>query len=156
MWKIERGPKILYWQLPYKPCREQETRRTFDFINKNLEDTKIQIAFNTKKTRSFFPNKDPVEKSLQSNVVYKYNCGSCEKLYIGETVRHLSTRIAEHHKGQPTATEVTKHEHEFKEENFTVLLRTKHTKIAEAIILKQEAVNKILNENSRQTPIYLF
>ena len=33
---------------------------------------------------------------LCSNVVYKYQCAQCGALYVGETIRHLKTRSAEH------------------------------------------------------------
>ena len=39
-------------------------------------------------------NTVPVE--LRSNVVYKFTCVSCNSCYVGETSRHLSTRIREH------------------------------------------------------------
>ena len=43
-----------------------------------------------------FNVKDPIPKSLKSFVVYKFVCPGCNACYIGETTRHLSTRIKEH------------------------------------------------------------
>ena len=40
--------------------------------------------------------KDTVPRSLRSNVVYKFNCAECNSAYVGETSRHLSTRVREH------------------------------------------------------------
>ena len=34
--------------------------------------------------------------SLKSSVVYKFTCAGCGSRYIGETTRHLATRIREH------------------------------------------------------------
>ena len=34
--------------------------------------------------------------SLKSFVVYKFTCAGCNARYIGETTRHLTTRIKEH------------------------------------------------------------
>ena len=31
--------------------------------------------------------------SLKSSVVYKFTCAGCESQYVGETSRHLATRI---------------------------------------------------------------
>ena len=45
---------------------------------------------------SFFKFKDRIPYVLQSCVVYKFSCGQCSSTYIGETYRHLSTRIADH------------------------------------------------------------
>ena len=35
-------------------------------------------------------------KSLQSYVVYQFTCAGCKACYVGETKRHLNTRIEEH------------------------------------------------------------
>ena len=40
--------------------------------------------------------KDPIPKFLKSFVVYKSVCPGCKACYIGETTRHLPTRIKEH------------------------------------------------------------
>ena len=39
---------------------------------------------------------DPIPKVLKSFVVYKFVCPGFNACYIGETTRHLSTRIKEH------------------------------------------------------------
>ena len=39
---------------------------------------------------------DPIPLSLKSLVVYEFTCAGCNSRYIGETSRHLSTRIKEH------------------------------------------------------------
>ena len=33
---------------------------------------------------------------LRGNIVYKYSCPQCNAGYVGETTRHLYTRISEH------------------------------------------------------------
>ena len=43
-----------------------------------------------------FNVKDTILKFLKSFVVYKFVCPGCNTCYIGETTRHLSTRIKEH------------------------------------------------------------
>ena len=40
--------------------------------------------------------KHTVPRLLHSNVVYKFNCAECNSAYVGETSRHLSTRVREH------------------------------------------------------------
>ena len=39
--------------------------------------------------------KDPVSHLDKSCIIYKFNC-FCEKSYIGQTSRHLKTRVNEH------------------------------------------------------------
>ena len=43
-----------------------------------------------------FNVEDPIPKSLKSFAVYKFVCPGYNACYIGETNRHLSTRIKEH------------------------------------------------------------
>ena len=57
----------------------------------------VRFIFENKWTiGSMLPYKDRVPTSVRSNIVYKYQCGMCNSSYIGESVRHYSTRIAEH------------------------------------------------------------
>ena len=48
------------------------------------------------KVADMFNVKDPIPKFLKLFVVYKFVCPDCNACYIGETTRHLSTRIKEH------------------------------------------------------------
>ena len=43
-----------------------------------------------------FSSKDCLPSALKSFVVYKFVCAGCQSCYIGETKRHLPTRINEH------------------------------------------------------------
>ena len=40
--------------------------------------------------------KENIPSSLKSRVVYQITCPACAGTYIGQTVRHLSTRLKEH------------------------------------------------------------
>ena len=42
---------------------------------------------------SFFPFKDKVPKFLRSGVVYLFKCRCCSASYVGQTTRHLHTRV---------------------------------------------------------------
>ena len=37
-----------------------------------------------------------VDKSLKSDIVYKITCARCSFCYVGQTHRHLATRIGKH------------------------------------------------------------
>ena len=39
---------------------------------------------------------DSIPRSLRSNEIYKFICAGCNSVYVGETSRHLSTRVHEH------------------------------------------------------------
>ena len=43
-----------------------------------------------------FSVKDSVPPGLRSRVVYKFSCAGCNASYIGETTRHICTRVREH------------------------------------------------------------
>ena len=117
--------------------KERETLKAVQTINSvlNNKDFKLQIAFKTFKTSAIFPNKDKIPPSLSSNVVYEFKCRQCSNCYVGETRRHLSTRMAEHLRGKPTPTEITLHPHEASTENFKVIFKTFHTRIAETLCM---------------------
>ena len=80
-------------------------------------------------------------------LVYQYKCSHCGGCYTGETICYLSTQINEHLTGRPMPTEVTTHIHEPQRKDFTIALRTVHTKIGEAIVIKE------MMQTSASTPI---
>ena len=51
--------------------------------------------FSTFEIGNMFGVKDPIPFGLHS-VVYKFLCAGCIACYVGETSRHLSTRVLEH------------------------------------------------------------
>ncbi len=57
----------------------------------------IRFVFRSyKRISSFFPFKDKVPKFLRSSVVYLFKCRCCSASYVGQTTRHLHTRVSEH------------------------------------------------------------
>ena len=58
--------------------------------------TNAQVVFTTRKLESYLLSlKSALSNDLKSRVVYKLSCTST---YVGQTVRHLTTRIEEHKK----------------------------------------------------------
>ena len=89
--------KTLHYNLSYighfSHAAKKKLRHICDRFRKDFD---IKIAFSPLKLSSFFSFKDTLPKSLQSYVVYQYTCAGCKACYVGETKRHLSTRIEEH------------------------------------------------------------
>jgi len=57
----------------------------------------VRTVLTLRKMKTVMPSlKPPVPKLLRSRVVYKITCPGCESSYVGQTVRHLKTRLAEH------------------------------------------------------------
>jgi hypothetical protein len=48
-----------------------------------------------------FPSKDKISIALRSHVVYQFTCQCCSALYVGQTRRHIQTRISEHMRVSP-------------------------------------------------------
>ena len=61
-----------------------------------MQKFKIKIVLTPFKVADMFNVKDPIPKTLNSFVVYKFICPGCNACYIGKATRHLSTRSKEH------------------------------------------------------------
>lgn len=87
-----------FYKLPYiGEYSNHVSRRIKKLVSKFcVKDTRIQIIFTPFKIASCFSLKDRPLFSLKANVVYKFDCASCNASYVGETSRHLSVRINEH------------------------------------------------------------
>ncbi|CAF2030590.1 unnamed protein product, partial [Rotaria magnacalcarata] len=88
----------IYFEVPY-------IGNTTESLKKNLKRivTKcrpdIDPHFYTKTLQNvqhFFKVKDPIDKFMQSDVVYCVKCKDCEDLYVGKTERQLVRRLIEH------------------------------------------------------------
>ena len=54
-------------------------------------------CYDTKKTEDNTSSlKPPVEKLMKSGVVYQLTCPRCSACYVGQTGRHIQTRLKEH------------------------------------------------------------
>lgn len=89
---------LRFYKLPYIGKYSSLTQKKLnDIITRYCKkDVAIKLIFIPFKIGSMFSMKDKISDSLKSSVVYKFNCASCDACYIGETSRHLSTRIKEH------------------------------------------------------------
>jgi len=92
---VLRGSHIIhYFRLPYVGSFTRETqKRLRKLARRYYADIEIKLAFSSFNIGSMFSVKDPVPLDLRSRVVYKFTCAGCNACYIGETSRHLSTRV---------------------------------------------------------------
>ena len=57
---------------------------------------RVQTIFATWKLRSCLPSlKSSFDKDLKSHMVNKLTCIGCQPIYVGQTCRHITTRVAE-------------------------------------------------------------
>ena len=67
------------------------------FAKKLKRACNATVIFTTRKMKTALPSlKSPIPKLLLSNVVYQITCPGCQSSYVGQTTRHLTTRIQEH------------------------------------------------------------
>ena len=87
-----------YYKLPYIGCYSRLVRSKINSLVKDYCTGKInvKIIFRTFKAGQYFSLKDKIPSDLSVFVVYKLNCSSCNACYIGETARHMRTRVDEH------------------------------------------------------------
>ena len=88
---------VLYYKLPYIGNLSTEIKQKIvKHCKYDCKSTNIKIAFSPFKVGDLFSVKESVPKYLRSFVVYIFTCPCCNASYIGETTRHLTTRIKEH------------------------------------------------------------
>ena len=86
-----------YFPIAYAGNISRQTQSKISKLCKQFcKSIEIRLAFRTFKIGSMLSVKDATPSSLRSRVVYKFKCGCCGATYIGETIRHLSTRMNEH------------------------------------------------------------
>lgn len=141
-----------------------------DLLSRFYPQIDLRIIFeNNWSIGSFFSYKDKVPKLVCSNVVYKYSCAQCSATYIGESSRHLKTRICEHRNLSPRTGElyrtacksnIFKHfletDHEVLPCNFEILHSAQNENIfvIESIFIHQ--LKPSLNGNSYSTPLAIL
>lgn len=77
--------------IPYYPSISEKIGRIlgrFDFRVSFKPITKMQTILSTAK--------DPIEPNLRRGVVYQIPCGSCPRVYIGQTGNSFITRLGQH------------------------------------------------------------
>ena len=161
--------------LPYLGKLSLEIRnRLRKYVNKHVPCCKLTIIFRSqRRLKTLFRFKDSIPLALQSYVLYRYTCGTCNSSYIGKTDRHCHIRWCEHLKITPTRlkpsknknepTAVRQHtittEHPASLDEFEIVGREPSRngfklKIKESLLIKK--LRPKLNENVQSIPLLLF
>ena len=70
-----------------------------DIVKKLNNIQPVQTILTTRKLKSCLSSlKSSFDWYLKSHVVYEVPCNGCKSLYVGQTCRHITTRVAEHAK----------------------------------------------------------
>ena len=95
--QVQQAVSTYYFKIPYVGSFTREAKKRLrKHVQRYCTNIEIKLAFSSFKVGSMFSAKDPVPFDLRSRVVYKFLCAGCNACYIGETSRHLSTRVREH------------------------------------------------------------
>ena len=90
--------KIVYFCLPFTGSHSLQIRTQITRLcSAAYPRLNIRFVFRSSaRISSFFPFKDRIPKFLRSGVVYLFKCRCCSASYVGQTTRHLHTRVSEH------------------------------------------------------------
>ena len=162
---------ILYLSIPFLSFRLNRELKgeILKLTKKFYPQVDLRVRFRNDFTvGSFFKYKDMVDTLLRSNVVYEFSCGQGDATYIGETTRHLCTRIAEH-RGVSIRTgknlsspksNIFKHfvdtGHTISAENFKIISNCtrENLKLTESIFIHDRKPN--LNNMDSSTPLNIL
>ena len=68
-----------------------------NFLEKFYPQIDFKFIFSNNFTiKSCTSHKESLPRTLESGIVYQYNCGDCNATYIGSSIKALRTRICEH------------------------------------------------------------
>ena len=123
-------------------------------------DIPCRVIFTLKKLKQVLPSLKPsTDKSLKSGVVYQITCPRCMSRYVGQTRRHLLTRIKEHGRPKaPVSMHMESYQHKLSMDDVTILASKSksadHLMTLEALFIEQ--LHPKLNTNDEYKSRSLF
>jgi len=144
--------------IPYAGNVSKDIKR----IVKNIVNVTYSIP--KKLDNMIIKGKDRLEDRQKTEVVYKIACKDCDQVYIGQTKRHLETRVKEHRNNirNPSGnfSVVTNHRislnHEFDWDKTCILHKERNRKkreIAEMCFIKKHNKNINLQKDTENLNI---
>ena len=90
---VSQPKPAVHFSLPYTGAHSLQIRTQISRLcSSPFPHLNIIFFFRPKK----FTFKDKIPNALRSCVVYSFTCRCCSATYLGQTVRHLHTRVSEH------------------------------------------------------------
>ena len=91
LFDMEEKDKFMFF-IQYRGKATEKLAFSFKRLN-----APCKVIMTTRKAKTVMPSLKPtVPRMLSSGVVYQIQCPACACSYIGQTVRHLQTRVREH------------------------------------------------------------
>ena len=136
-------------QITENTCSVEKKRLTIQYRGKCTEEyaralhktsAPCIIVMTLRKLKTVLPSlKPPVEKLLKSGIVYNLTCPRCLACYVGQTSRHMQTRLKEHIQREgPMKQHLSKCGTTIKETNVDILQSTTR---GEGFLLTLEALH---------------
>ena len=167
---------VIYFKLPYTGSHALQIQtQVSKLCSSAFPKVTLRFIFQSgRRLSGFFPFKDRTPMLMRSRVVYKYTCQCCGALYLGQTRRHLHTRISEHMgvsplTGKKRATtsfptsSIQAHtrqtNHAISPKDFSIISSCRSSSNFELLIHESLLISKYkpsLNENISSTPLSLF
>ena len=151
----------------------QLKRRLRNVFRIHCPEIKLNVVFKSAfRLSTRFHYKDIIPRDLNSLIIYRFTCNTCNSVYIGETKRHFLVRAYEHlgvsiltngnySYNENTATAVGKHCHDLNHacnlDDFMIIGNAKnkyHLGIKEALIIHKDKPE--LNKNKQAATLHLF
>ena len=94
---MDVSAKKIRFFLPKRPASLQYRGQESDRFARRLRTHGVSNIFTIRKLKSCLPSlKDPIPEELSSKVIYQIECPGCHSSYVGQTARHVITRLGEH------------------------------------------------------------
>ena len=85
-----------YYKLPFVgPFSTYAQRRIKHLTRRYCKNLDIKLVFAPFKIKNLFSAKDAISKLSRSRIVRKFSCAGFSTCYVGQTNRHLATRVRE-------------------------------------------------------------
>ena len=88
---------VINFSLPFTGSHSLQIRtQIIKLCSSAFPDLSLRFIFQSgRRLSSFFPFKDRIPMLMRSRIVYSYTCRCCGASHLGQTRRHLHTRISE-------------------------------------------------------------
>lgn len=164
--------KVMYFCLPFTGLHSLQIRTQIQKLcSSAYPHIDFRCAFRPiKRLSHFFPSKDRLPKGLRSRVVYSFTCRCCNVSYVGQTARHLHTRVSDHlgvsaltgkTSVNPSPSCILSHlsetGHTASIDDFRILSSGNSTSellVKESLLIRK--LNPLLNSNISSVPLSLF
>ena len=136
-------------------------------MTKHFPHLDLRLCFvNSFQIGSFFNHKDRLDESMRSSIIYLFTCRECNSQYVGSTIRHLKSRVAEHMGlsprsklplSHPNFSSILEHhkatKHTLSPDNFKILSNSNNLDIR---LLESIYIHKLKPKLNNNTPCELY